>query len=112
MGIWIRSQNKCKLVRCREFFIYDDCNASYDIVGHGLSDISIILGTYSSKEKAIKVLDMIQKHISPSVKIPQTNIRNIDDDLVYRPNKDFEHQSLIGLFNDVFEIPQDNEVEV
>lgn len=63
MGIWIRSQDKCKMGKCAEFYIDDSYDGDYDIEGYSIDDTPIILGTYSTKEKAIKVLDMIQKHI-------------------------------------------------
>lgn len=63
MGIWIRSQDKCKMGKCAEFYIDDSYDGDYDIEGYSIDDTPIILGTYSTEEKAIKVLDMIQKHI-------------------------------------------------
>lgn len=63
MGIWIRSQDKCKMGKCAEFYIDDSYGGAYDIEGYSIDDAPIILGTYSTKEKAIKVLDMIQEHI-------------------------------------------------
>lgn len=63
MGIWIRSQDKCKIGKCTEFYIDDSYDGDYDIEGYSIDDTPIILGTYSTKEKAIKVLDMIQEHI-------------------------------------------------
>lgn len=56
MGIWIRTQDKEMIM---------SCNA----VGIGLEDDKSIysngyvLGTYSTKEKALKVLDAIQEFI-------------------------------------------------
>lgn len=64
MGIWIRSQDKEMLM---------NCNA----VGIGLEDDKSIysngyvLGTYSTKEKTLKVLDAIQKHICLKDKLQQ-----------------------------------------
>lgn len=112
MGIWIRSQNKCKMVQCVELYVDDSYDGDYDIEGYTIDDTPIILGTYSTKEKAIKVLDMIQECINPHVEIPQTNIIDIDD-LVYRPpNVVNIDQPQIALLNNVFQMPQDNEVEV
>lgn len=66
MGIWIRSQDKCKMGKCAEFYIDDSYDGDYDIEGYSIDDTPIILGTYSTKEKAIKVLDMIQTEIIKS----------------------------------------------
>ena len=63
MGIWIRSQDKCKIGKCAEFYIDDSYDGDYDIEWYSIDDTPIILGTYSTEEKAIKVLDMIQEHI-------------------------------------------------
>lgn len=63
MGIWIRSQDKCKMGKCAEFYINDSYDGDYDIEGYSIDDTPIILGTYSTEEKAVLVLDMIQKHI-------------------------------------------------
>ncbi len=58
--IWVRSQHKETLVKCSEVFL--DYNrygsTSYNICGDGFE-----LGKYSNKEKAMKVLDMIQERI-------------------------------------------------
>ena len=64
MGIWIRSQDKCRMGKCMELYVVDDYDDDYSIEGYSVDDTPIILGTYSTKEKAIKVLDMIQEHIA------------------------------------------------
>ena len=60
MNIWIRSQDKEKLVQvdclCIEINEYDKKN--YDIVQG-----CITLGTYKTKERALEVLDEIQRHL-------------------------------------------------
>lgn len=85
MGIWIRSQDKCKMGKCTEFYIDDSYDGDYDIEGDSVDDTPIILGTYSTKEKAVLVLDMIQEHIETRsnnvFKMPQ-DIIIIDDDEV------------------------------
>ena len=59
MGIWIRTQDKEMIMNC-------------DAVGIGLEeDKSIwsggyVLGTYSTKEKAVKVLNKIENFINSS----------------------------------------------
>ena len=67
MGIWIRSQDKKKLVNCEwfmsdkwggdKFTITGDCGVPYD------TGESVLLGIYSSEAEAMQVLDMIQRHI-------------------------------------------------
>ena len=34
MGIWIRSQDKCKMGKCAEFYIDDSYDGDYDIEGY------------------------------------------------------------------------------
>ena len=57
-----------------------------------IDNIYFMLGTYSSKEKAIKVLDMIQEHIEAPI---YTNVRAVEYDHYDRA---------------VFQMPKDDEV--
>ena len=67
MGIWIRSQDKKKLVNCEwfmsdkwggdKFAITGDCGVPYD------TGESVLLGIYSPEAEAMQVLDMIQERI-------------------------------------------------
>lgn len=66
MGIWIRSQDKKSLLLCKSFDV--DCNndnyiilANYELKNN--EKLYSPIGYYSSVEKAVLVLDMIQKHI-------------------------------------------------
>ena len=106
MGIWIRSQDKCKMGKCAEFYIDDSYDGDYDIEGYSIDDTPIILGTYSTKEKAIKVLDMIQEHIANNDNI----FRNVASE------QDWVGE-IITHGNNVFQMPRDiiiddDEVEV
>lgn len=96
MGIWVISQNKEILIECN---LINCCRL--DGTEHLLQCDSdnrknVHLGVYSTKEKALKVLDMIRKHIECADK--QTIQTNEDEWLHYNAN--------------VFQMPQDNEVEV
>ena len=66
MGIWIRSQDKKSLLLCESFDVGCD-NDNYNIlVNYELRNNEkhySLMGNYSSVEKAVLVLDMIQKHI-------------------------------------------------
>ena len=55
--MWIRSQYKEILTNCNVFYI-DEINSSYTIEGN-----IGVLGSYSTKEKAMKVLDMLEEQI-------------------------------------------------
>ena len=59
--MWIRSQNGTILIDCDSFAV-EDHSGKYEVITlSGKSGISISLGTYSTKEKALAVLDMIEK---------------------------------------------------
>ena len=60
MRFWIRSQNKETLILAEEISSWRDPNDSKIFY---VSSYSNILGEYSSKEKALKVLDMIEEHL-------------------------------------------------
>lgn len=73
--MWIRSQYGNILMDC-DFLAVEDHGSKYEVIT--LSDksgISIGLGTYSTKEKALKALDEIQKraeYLYPKVfRMPQ-----------------------------------------
>ncbi len=104
MGIWVRSQNKEALVLCEELYLSFqpslhnifgksiDCEGEYDINTNDL-----FLGTYSTKEKALKVLDMIQGNITGN---KYRNLEFARD----CPAFGIEHHN-------VFNMPQDEEVD-
>ena len=59
MSLWIRSQDKENLINVNKIEIIDFCDAYKSAIWGD----DILLGKYSSKEKALKVLDMIQEFI-------------------------------------------------
>lgn len=61
--IWIRTQTKEELIECNEFMLcYTITYDEFFFRGHDL-----IIGKYSTKAKALKVLDMIQEAIENNV---------------------------------------------
>lgn len=59
MNLWIRSQDKEKLIK--------ENNIHYSAIlnkDHNISDDRYILGTYKSKERALEILDEIQNYIN------------------------------------------------
>lgn len=93
--MWIRSQDKEFLASVDNGFIY--INSNRILLNKLESDdncAGINLGQYSSKEKMLKVLDMIQNHLTTSFK----GIFQQHEDECYSFNKD------------VFQMPQDDEV--
>ena len=91
--MWIRSQNKGSLINTNEIGILKLGNM-YDILSGKL-----ILGMYSSKEKALVVLDEIQGCITGSV---FTNNYEIVRDCKIAGTE----------FHGVYTMPKDDEVEV
>lgn len=61
MELWIRSQDKIKLVKVNYVYIMESDN-HFTIYGETI-DSSPIIGTYKTKERALKVLDEIQNII-------------------------------------------------
>lgn len=81
--MWIRSQNRKILTNVNEVLICAMDDNKYFIEGFWDKG-SDTLGIYSSEEKALKVLDQIQYNMEP-----------------------FEHEPTM-----VFQMPQDEEVEI
>ena len=57
--MWIRSQYLYTLIKCERLSVRKCCDENYCVIG----DEHVVLGEYSTEEKAIKVLDMIQEKI-------------------------------------------------
>lgn len=61
--MWIRSQGGTILMDCDSFAV-EDHSGKYEVITlSGKSGISISLGTYSTQEKALRVLNDIQEII-------------------------------------------------
>ena len=54
--MWIKSQDKCTLINAKKFEIAD----FHTLYKNAIWGDDILLGIYSSKEKALKVLEDIQ----------------------------------------------------
>ena len=94
MGIWIRSQDRRTLIK------------SEDIQISGTSLITMIkysvieLGIYSSIEKTLKVLDMMENFIN-----------NLEKYVIESDNYSDVHSLRKVVTNSIFQMPLDNEVE-
>lgn len=83
--MWIRGQKRDCLINANDICIYEidyDGKKEFEFRNYGFGDDYYILGNYSSKEKALKVLD----------KVHETLLSDLEMNL------------------DVFQMPQDNEV--
>lgn len=98
MGIWIRSQDKTSLAECKTIDIVKRVNDEYHIHANFMDFDYVFLGKYSSKEKAIAVLDMIEEKIIAD----KSNILHA----IYREQNGNAEENMI------FQMPQDDEVEV
>lgn len=74
MKLWIRSQDKTTLIRSYEIYISEQPN-TYLIRAKRTSHI---LGSYSTIERAIEVLDEIQSYLMSDT--PQSNVYNMPKD--------------------------------
>lgn len=86
--MWIRSQDKETLKNCETIYLDSNC-----ISGRGNTDKYSILGYYSTKEKALKVLDMIHNKI---IELDKNKFLGMTEQIYIRC---------------VFQMPQDDEVE-
>lgn len=111
--MWIRTQDKTQLIECRSFTIKQIQATINEIMPKSKqkelekhaneyvikADMINTLGYYSTKEKALKVLDMIQIRIIKGNKI--TNVFN---------GYSMEYTNDYNIENYVFQMPQDDEV--
>ena len=96
--MWIRSQNKKRLSDCVEFYIQEKLQYRYAVIGCSKNSCGHIIGEYSTKEKALEVLDMIQKHLTGF--------------LVSGCSRIVHDCPIAGIeFHCVFEMPQDEDVK-
>lgn len=96
--MWIRSQDRKSLTDCDSFAVERFFNQYEVVTLSSRSGISVALGIYSSEEKALKVLDEIQKFISDKQYCAIDNVTRKS----YILNKGVH----------VFEMPKDEDVEV
>lgn len=62
MGIWIRSQDREILAECNDLIASPSENNGFYIYADSKGE-KVYLGGYSTREKALKVLDLIQQCI-------------------------------------------------
>ena len=95
--MWVRSQDKKQLYKSFGFEIVN--SDIYCLFGTTASKV----GSYSTKEKALKVLDMIQE----SIKGKSNTFFTINSKGGVLKNHEYFHYTE----NNVFQMPQDSEVE-
>lgn len=121
MSIWIRSQDKTMLLKCDEFTLsYQNIlkKEYYFIETQNLPNgTSTELGSYSTKEKALKVLDMIERKLNNELNDNFAMcVTQIEYDKMLNAGTLQENQlyiikdELTKKSNNVFQMPQDYEV--
>lgn len=97
---WIRSQDKTKLLKAN---YVRKIGSSIEVV-HNDGDCTLI-GKYSTEEKALEVLDMIQKYIGGKTKYYITKDLNDDYHVLDDMNIPMRYCK-----NGIFEMPADEKV--
>lgn len=93
MDLWVRSQDKRKLLKCNDIAVEQNMIdqkeiikfEGYKIVGYFDKNTEYEeLGIYATKERALEVLDEINEHIEKQGQtIAMTNEKGIVDELKY-----------------------------
>lgn len=88
--MWIRSQNKELLVDTKTLGIKHEVDDFCQILFKEFSDQYIVLGEYSTTEKALKVLDMIQEKIMHGNRLIKKDKYDLRIDAVFEMPQDDE----------------------
>lgn len=99
----VRSQDKLILKNTDKFYINQNKKDQYIIV-----DNEFLYGKYSTEEKAIKVLDMVEKHANGLEK--KYIVKDRDDPNGYEVLDNMYIPAQNGKINIVFQMPQDEDV--
>lgn len=81
MELWIRSQDKLKLVKVNYVYAIENKINSFSIYGETI-DSAPIIGRYETKERTLEVLDEIQNFIC--IEIHENNINYEKADLILK----------------------------
>ena len=63
MELWIRSQDKKRLIKIDNIKVYEDSKDNYSDIRAVFNDYELSLGEYKTKERALEVLDDISSKI-------------------------------------------------
>ena len=66
MELWIRTQDREKLVKVSEVYVHEFCD-EFDSNICRIDSKSYVLGTYKTKERALEILDKIQRELEYNV---------------------------------------------
>lgn len=99
MEIWVRSQSKEFLKLCNEFRICERVK-NKKIIGYSIDCFDVELGVYSTEEKALKTLDMIEEFLK----------QNSQLEIIKCVKKRHDDVTISG-YEYAFQMPEDEEVE-
>lgn len=100
--VWIRTQNKRALLNCNDLFI-DKKNYKHFDTGeieskYVITESGKVIGTYSTEEKAMKVLDEIENQLTG------LNGRYIAEKMWQNSDSNYVHQI------NVYQMPEDEKI--
>lgn len=119
MDLWIRSQEKERLIKPTDFYIEETIDyvnecSEFDIYALNYANNDIRIGTYQTKERALEVLDDIQNIVNTktiikfNTLVPTKYIKRVKDaidknSIIELP--DYEIKKLVGVI--VYEMPEE-----
>lgn len=98
--MWIRSQDLYTLIKCERLSVRQCGNENYYVIG----DERVLLGEYSTEEKALNVLREIQNAISDRV--------IVNGKIYSSPRKSNESRATTSERVVIYVMPVDKDVEV
>lgn len=105
--MWVRGQDKETLVKCENVCIAYD-NGSYDIRAFVEEYNYFKLGSYSTKEKAINVMDLLQKYIGGKQQYYIVK-DNMNSNKAYKVSNNI-YTPMYYCVNGVFQMPADDKI--
>lgn len=99
MELWVRSQDKEKLIKSENF------KYGFGIYGHIILNGEIILGKYETKERALEILDEIQNILKPQkiIKIIDNTVKM--ENAIHIVNPTYETITQFDTY--VYEMPEE-----
>lgn len=90
MELWVRSQDKKRLTKVSDLYIVHDDNNFCDYIGNNIVGH---LAKYTKQERALEVLDEIQKKLMPKaimqqVKLDEYELKLLPEIYVYEMPKE------------------------
>ena len=104
MELWIRSQDKDILLKVDSLLIDDNNNDIYTQCWVGVNLETYTLGKYKTKERALEVLDEIQKLLKPQIILRKGKITGCVDDTIIREPDGYDIKELSTY---VYEMPEE-----